>query len=40
MNYMYFIDLLHKFNFLRAVLNKSDFKAIKSYKQKYNLQSY
>lgn len=26
---MYFMNLLHKFNFLREVLNKSDLKTIK-----------
>jgi len=37
----YFIGLLHKFNFLREELNKSDLKTIKQPNmQKYNLQSY
>jgi hypothetical protein len=40
MSFNCFIDLWHKFNFFREVLNKSDFKTFKPYMQKYNLQLY
>lgn len=37
---MYFVDQLHRFNFLREILNKSDLKTVKLYMQKCNLQLY